>query len=417
MPKTQDLRQTARALFDAAVAAADPACAMEHALSHAPLPTPNGRSIVIAVGKAAPAMMSATLPHVSGPVDALVVTHHENTADAPGARMMRAGHPVPDADGLSAGKAVMNLLNGAGPNDAVIALISGGGSALLPAPLPGLTLADKAAVNKILLAAGMDITAMNLVRQNLSQLKGGGFLRHAAPAPVAAYVLSDVIGDDLRVIASGPTVGPVGSAAEARALLRERGVWDALPARARDVLTQVGDAAPLPVATNTLIGSNRKSLEAMQAVAPDQAEIVNDRLEGDVAEAADHVLSRLETTKTPRILLFGGETTVRLTGDGLGGRNQELALRVAMGAPAVGCDWVFLSGGTDGRDGPTDAAGGIVDAGTLTRIAEAGGDARALLANNDSHAALKLAGDLLTTAATGTNVADVQALILRPRDD
>ncbi|MEC3863230.1 DUF4147 domain-containing protein [Mesobacterium sp. TK19101] len=416
MTDTQDLRQTARTLFDAAVAAADPARAMARALGHTPLPTPKGRSIVIAVGKAAPAMMTATLPHVPGPVEALVVTHHENPEDAPGARVMRAGHPVPDAAGLQAATAVMDLLDSAGPDDAVIALISGGGSALLPAPVPGLTLADKAEVNRVLLGGGLDITAMNLVRQNLSQLKGGGFLRRAAPAPVTAYLLSDVIGDDLRVIASGPTVGPVGSATEARALLQDRRLWDALPAAARTVLDRTGANAPLPSATNTLIGSNRHSLEAMQAVAPDRAEIINDRLEGDVAEAAAVVLAQFKTPKTPRILLFGGETTVRLTGNGRGGRNQELALRVAMGAPAVGFDWLFLSGGTDGRDGPTDAAGGIVDAGTVARIAQAGGDARALLANNDSYAALRLAGDLLITAATGTNVADVQALLLRPRE-
>ncbi|MBC7142217.1 MAG: DUF4147 domain-containing protein, partial [Rhodobacteraceae bacterium] len=289
--------------------------------------------------------------------------------------------------------------------------------ALLPAPIAGLTLADKVAVNRLLLATGFEITEMNLVRQQLSRLKGGGLLRAAAPAPVTAYILSDVIGDDLRVIASGPTVAPIGGKAEARALLQSRGIWDALPAAVRAVLDRdEAPSAPLPAATNILVGSNRKSLDAIVAAAGPEVSVVNDRLTGDVGDAAEAVVAaaRNAPVDSAHCLVFGGETTVTLRGTGLGGRNQELALRVALSMPDLGRDWVFLSGGTDGRDGPTDAAGGVVDAGTAARIRAAGGDPDALLADNDSHAALSLSGDLLVTGASGTNVADVQILLLGP---
>jgi hydroxypyruvate reductase len=169
--------------------------------------------------------------------------------------------------------------------------------------------------------------------------------------------------------------------------------------------------------SNILVGSNRLSIEAMVAEAGRlglNARIVSDALTGDVADAARVVLSELVPRPEPTVLLFGGETTVRIKGSGRGGRNQELALRVALQAPDIAAEWVFLSGGTDGRDGPTDAAGGLVDAGTLPRINAAGQDAKALLANNDSYAALAAGGDLLMTRATGTNVADVQVLLIAP---
>jgi hydroxypyruvate reductase len=415
MTDATDPRALARALYDAAVRAADPGRALEAALAGHPLPRPEGRTYVIGIGKAAPRMVATLLPHIDGPCRALAVTHHENRAEVPGARVLRAGHPVPDEAGAAAAREAMAMLDQAGPDDAVIALISGGGSALVPAPVPPLTLADKKAVNEALLAGGLDIVAMNLVRQQLSELKGGGFLRHAAPASVSAYILSDVIGDDLRAVASGPTVGPVGTAEDACATLKKAGLWDCIPAAARRRLTDAPPPEPLPEATNVLIGSNRHALDAMAATAEEaglSTRVVNDALVGDVADAAAEILDSFDAPEGPRVLLFGGETTVTIRGDGCGGRNQELALRVAMGARAPGRRWAFLSGGTDGRDGPTDAAGGIVDAGTAGRISEAGGDAAALLANNDSYRALDLAGDLLKVEATGTNVADVQALVL-----
>jgi len=285
-------------------------------------------------------------------------------------------------------------------------LVSGGGSALLPAPVDGLSLEQKADVSRLLLGAGVDIVAMNAVRQHLSRLKGGGLLRHAAPAPVTALILSDVIGDDLRAIASGPTVAPILPRTEVIAMLKERGLWDKLPDAARTALGRAEQDTPVQEADNRLIGSNRKSLDAMARAMPD-AQILSDALTGDVEQAAQRIVDAVDQAVS--LALFGGETTVQLRGDGRGGRNQELALRVAVALDGR-AGWRFLSAGTDGRDGPTDAAGAIVDGETCARIRAAGGDVAALLGNNDSYAALELAGDLLITGGTGTNVADLQIL-------
>jgi glycerate 2-kinase len=411
------LRERVKQLFVQACAAADPARALENALADPPLPRPDPGGIyrIVAVGKAAIPMAEHLLGRLGrAPFKAVVVTNAENGRPLRGARVYVAAHPVPDERGARAAGAVEALLAPAKAADRVIALISGGGSALLPAPDAGLTLADKAEVNRILLAGGFDITDMNLVRQQLSRLKGGGMLRCASPAPVTAYILSDVIGDDLRVIASGPTVAPIGNRKAARDLLHARGVWQSLPEAARSVLAQE-DAAPVPLpqSHNILIGSNRKSLDAVVKAAGPEAILVNDRLTGDVADAAAKVIAaaRMKRPRRPSCLVFGGETTVTLRGTGKGGRNQELALRVAMGMPDLGRSWAFLSGGTDGRDGPTDAAGGVVDAFTTGRILAARGDPGQLLATNDSHTALGLAGDLLRTGPTATNVADVQILL------
>lgn len=413
----KDMRILARSLFDRAVERADPARALRAEFEAHPLPPVPGRSYVIAIGKAAPAMLRETLAHLTGPVDALAVANYENHCEIPGTTVLASGHPVPDENGAKAARQIAALLSQTRPEDRVIALISGGGSALVPAPAAGISLADKTRVNELLLASGLEINAMNLVRQQLSTLKGGGLLRHAAPAPVTAYILSDVIGDDLRAIASGPTVAPLGDRAGARALLEQAAIWSDCPASVRRHLQENDDmgVAALPKAQNQLIGSNRFSLEAMRQAAEAagwRARIVTDALTGDVGDAARRICAALRDSTGPEALIFGGETTVTLRGTGRGGRNQELALRVAQTLTGQG-EWTFLSGGTDGRDGPTDAAGGLVDPGTLDRIKAAGGDAEALLRNNDSYAALDLAGDLLMSGATGTNVADVQALLHR----
>lgn len=406
------LRDKAERLFTLACHAADPALALSRALAAHPLPQPDpgGQMLVLAIGKAARPMTEALLSHLGDqPFRALVVTNYENARPIAGAEVMAAGHPVPDENGAMAARMVEAVLARASAKDRVVALISGGGSALLPAPVEGVSLADKAETSRLLLGAGLDIGQMNLVRQALSRLKGGGLLRAAAPAPVTAYILSDVIGDDLRVIASGLTVAPVGRRDEARALLQGKSLWPHLPASVQSALQRPEITEPLPTAQNHLIGSNRKSLEAV--VAASGGTIVSDHLTGDVADAAKAIVAAAHAAGQD-CLVFGGETTVTLHGTGLGGRNQELALRVAMDMPDLGRDWLFLSGGTDGRDGPTDAAGGVVEVGTLGRIRAAGGDPAELLANNDSNRALALAGDLLITGATGTNVADVQILLL-----
>ncbi len=411
---TRQDRQLAQSLFQAGVAAANPQVAVLRALHERPLRQTRGRTFVVAVGKAAPGMAEAVLPRLH-PSRAIVVTTPQSARDLPGVELHAAAHPVPDEAGLKAGRAVLDLAARAGPRDHVVVLVSGGGSALLPAPVEGVSLEDKIALNEVLLSSGLDITAMNLVRQNLSRIKGGGLARAAAPAMVSALILSDVVGDDLRVVASGPTLPPIGSRTQARACLQSAGLWDVVPQGVRVALERPDeDGAVAAVARlrvdNRLVGSNRQSLEAMAAETP-SATMHKAPLVGDVDEAA-RIIS---ATTGPGVHLFGGETTVKLRGTGLGGRNQELALRVALLAEEQGWapGWVFLSGGTDGRDGPTDAAGGLVDAGTLGRMRAAGVDPQAALADNDSYHALQAAGDLLITGATGTNVADLQVLIRR----
>lgn len=402
------------ALFRTGVDAADPGAAVCRALAQHPLALPHGgRLLLLAIGKAAPRMMQAALSCLPIPSSALVVTNYENANPVPGARVMAAGHPVPDENGLQAGLAVQKMLARTRAEDRLLVLVSGGGSALLPAPAPGMSLQDKAEVSAVLLGAGLDIMTMNAVRQHLSRLKGGGLLRLASPAQVTALILSDVIGDDLRAIASGPTVAPLATRDAVRAELMARDLWTRLPAAARQALAAAEDPRPLPPARNLLIGSNRLSLQAMQTARP-QAQILSEALVGDVADAADWIMARAQDAAVsggPELALFGGETTVTLRGNGTGGRNQELALRVAIGLQGR-AGWRFLSAGTDGRDGPTDAAGAVVDGGTIARLRARGGDAMALLDNNDSYRALELADDLLRTGATGTNVADLQILSL-----
>ncbi|MFN3664247.1 glycerate kinase [Yoonia sp.] len=390
-----EMRSTARRIFDAGVQAADPVAAVTRHLDDLAAP-----ALIIAVGKAARGMARAALARFPD-VPAIIVTNYENAQPLDGADVHAAGHPVPDESGARAAQAVITALHAVtGP---VLALISGGGSALLPAPAGALTLADKVAVNDLLLGSGLDIRAMNLIRQQLSDLKGGGFLRHAAPHPVTALILSDVVGDDLAAIASGPTVGPIGTAAQAMSLLRNAWIWDQVPQAVRDHLAAAGPAGDLPQARNILIGSNGQSVAAM-AQAAGEAHVIPTPVTGDVADAARTICDQAR----PGITLWGGETTVVLQGNGRGGRNQELSLRVAQEAVRRGWrNWTCLQAGSDGRDGPTDAAGGIVDQDTLGKIT----DLTALLAINDSYAALMQADDLLITGATGTNVADLGVLI------
>lgn len=404
------MREHAVDLFNAAVKAADPALALRPHLVD--LPTISGRYILVSVGKAACAMMEEAIANLpkGEEFEAIAVTNYENARELENCTVMSAGHPVPDENGAKAGQAVISLLQTTCEEDSVLVLVSGGGSALLPAPVEGVSLADKAEVSRVLLGAGVDITEMNLVRQQLSKLKGGGMARLASPAKLRGYILSDVIGDDLRAIASGPTVAPIGTRADACALLQSLNVFEEMPNSVRSHLTDTSPEPESVKSENILIGSNGQSLQAMVAESKGGV-IVNDSLIGDVEDAAEFILQSVRNNPADT-LIFGGETTVKIRGDGRGGRNQELALRVAMLAEHEDLgDWVFLSGGTDGRDGPTDAAGGLVDKNTPQRIRDAGEDPIALLENNDSYAALKAAGDLLITEATGTNVADVQVFL------
>jgi hydroxypyruvate reductase len=451
-----ELRTAAQSVFLAGVEAADPARAVRRALrlegewleillapggDETAFRRGNWRSVrPIAIGKAAIAMARAVgqlLPDNLFRDGGVIVTNHENLAElvggeVPGFELIGAGHPLPDAGGVAGARRVAEIADSAGEGELVLVLVSGGGSALVPAPVPPITLAEKIATTDLLLACGADIVQINCVRKHLSTLKGGGLVRHAAPADLHALILSDVIGDDLSAIASGPTVPDETSFAQAIAILEDGGVWDRVPASVRTRLEQGRDGmieeTPKPGdkiferAGSSLIGSNGMSLAAAEQAACRlgfETRIVSAALCGEAQDAAGLLLSAAlaaETSGRPLALLAGGETTVTLRGRGRGGRNQELALAFAMQAKDRGLDghWVFLSGGTDGRDGPTDAAGGLVDPSSLARIQAAGGDAAALLANNDSYRAFELSGDLLKPGATGTNVADLQVLLLEP---
>ena len=406
--------------FQAAIDQADPEAAIARhmtALSH----NANSRVIVIAAGKAAPAMLRGAMAHLGEDIEALCVTHKENQDRIENILFFNSGHPIPDDVGLDATQKISEILATTTADDHVIALISGGASALLPAPAQGISLADKQALNAALLASGLDIVEMNMIRQQVSTLKGGGLLRQAAPAPVSAYILSDVVGDDLRAIASGPTVAPLGTKTSARERLQQVGAWDTLPASIQTHLQGPDVNDGLPSATNTLVGSNRQSVEAAALHLRSYFNVIkiDEPLVGDVGTAAETIITALDNqspVSAPTAIVWGGETTVQLRGDGRGGRNQEMALLVAQHLNARNPSQTvhFLSGGTDGRDGPTDAAGAIVDAGTWPRITDADLDPAALLANNDSYAALQASGDLLITGATGTNVADIQILMIQP---
>ena len=402
--------ERAMTLIRAGIAAADPVAAVARSMAAAleNPPGPGGRWQIIALGKAARAMAQAALQALPGAAT-LVITNAGNDTPLAGARVMRAGHPQPDAEGAAAAEEVIARLGATGPQDRVLALISGGGSAMLPAPAQGMTLADKQAVNRLLLASGADISQVNLIRQGLSRLKGGGWLR-LSQAPVTALILSDVPGDDLRVIASGPTVAPVGSRAQAADLARDLGIWDRMPDAARAALMRPEDDRAPPAGRNILAGSNPISVAAMVTAGAEAGPLP---LAGDVQDCAAAIWALAPGLEPGQALAFGGETTVRLVGDGMGGRNQELALRLAALAETqpVAFDWAFASVGSDGRDGPGEAAGGLVGPGTMAAIRAGGVDPVAALARNDSTPALAAGGALVVTGATGTNVADLAVLL------
>jgi glycerate 2-kinase len=395
----------AQKAFLAGIAAADPADAVGRAL-----PVFDQAPTLIAVGKAAVSMAQMAQSMLGELPEVVVVTNPENASNMEGAQVFAASHPIPNQIGLQASQAVIAALQRAAKaGRPVLCLISGGGSALLPAPVAGISLQDKMELNALLLASGADIELINLIRQQLSALKGGGMLRYAAPSPVTALILSDVIGDDLRAVASGPTASPIGSRTQARAALVGLGLWEYVSAPVKFALDQSDETRDLPEATNILIGSNGISLAAMANDLP-LAQVHEQPLVGDVAEAAMRVVGAGRG-----IHLFGGETTVKLTGTGRGGRNQELALRVALLAEQEGWQgpWLYLQAGTDGRDGPTNAAGGVVCESSIALLRGAGVGPEKLLANNDAYSALSVAGALLLTGGTGTNVADL-GILIRP---
>ncbi len=443
------LRDDAISIFAAGVEAADPAAAVKRALriglgggvivARDEVLFP-GTLRIIAVGKAACTMARAAIEVVpssafSGP--GIAVVNDENATDMDRFHVLRSGHPLPDARGAAAASEVERYVSGARREDGLLLLVSGGGSALLPAPAEGLTLEEKVAVTSLLLRSGADIGEMNAVRKHLSRLKGGGLAARAYPASIESLILSDVLGDDLSTIASGLTAPDPTTFVATREILERRRIWSAIPAGARGRIErgERGEIPDTPKAgdpifarvRNRIVGSNGLSLDAAARKAKDhgyEIEVASRALVGEARDAASFLArfkhregrgSSRAPALPPRAILAGGETTVTLRGHGRGGRNQELALAFALDAEDAGpgTAWAFLSAGTDGRDGPTDAAGAIVDPGTIARGRRAGIDPRRSLDENDSFAFLDVSGDLLRTGATGTNVADLQVLLVR----
>jgi glycerate 2-kinase len=392
---------------------------------------------LIAFGKAACAMAKAAREII--PSDQLAgfgiaVTNYENVTAIDHVEVIGASHPLPDEAGLNAAKSCAERINSAQKGELVLVLISGGGSALIPYPVDSITLQEKIAATDLLLACGATINEINCVRKHLSQLKGGGLARLAVPADLHAFILSDVSGDDVSAIASGPTVSDPTTYGDAIAVFTAKGIWDKVPANVQQHLN-LGKRGKVPEtpksgdnafknSTYTLIGSNAISVNATLKAAQNlgyEALLYDAQLCGEARNAAEkwvHYAKHLigKGIDKPLALLAGGETTVTLKGNGRGGRNQEMALAFAIAAQQHGLTgyWTFLSGGTDGRDGPTDATGGIVDQDTIKRMIQAGIDPVAMLDNNDSYTALQSSQDLLNTGTTGTNVADLQALLIQP---
>lgn len=427
------LRQDALRIFQAGIAAADPYQAVNRCL---PPKLFDGYSKIhlIAFGKAACAMAQAAqeiIPAGKLADRGIAVTNYENVSSVDNVDVIGAAHPLPDAAGLKAAQLIAERVQNAQQNELVLVLVSGGGSALIPYPAGRISLQEKIAATDLLLASGAAINQINCVRKHLSQLKGGGLARMAAPASLHALILSDVLGDDLSAIASGPTVADDTTYADAIEVLKANGVWDQVPSNVRQHLKQgeLSHIAETPKpgdaifnnTGHTLVGSNTISVNAMLQAAQKlgyETELYSDHLSGEASEEAEKLLihAKTLTINQPIALLAGGETTVTLKGAGRGGRNQEMALAFAIAAEQHGLtgNWAFLSGGTDGRDGPTDAAGGIVDRDTIKRMTQAGVNPTGLLENNDSYTALKASGDLVNTGATGTNVADLQILLIQP---
>jgi len=360
----------------------------------------------------------------------VAVTSYENVVQHGKMQILGAGHPIPNADGLKAARKIAKTVRAAKADELILALISGGASALLPMPPPSITLEDKRNATQLLLTSGADIHEINTVRKHLSELKGGGLARLAYPAALQALILSDVLDNDPGTIASGPTAGDLTTFSDAKGVFLRRGIWEQIPNSIQAHLDRgcdgLIDETTLPEdeifrdVSNTIVGSNLISLDSICQSAKSagyDVQIVSKALTGEARSVAEKFLMRASAPiERPTAFVAGGETTVTVRGSGLGGRNQEMALTFAIDADSRfnNLSWVFLSGGTDGIDGPTDAAGGLVDPGTIARIHNAGYDPRLLLDNNDAYHALDHAGDLLVTGATGTNVADLQILLIHP---
>ncbi|MER9694514.1 glycerate kinase [Mesorhizobium sp. M0179] len=413
-------------IFNAAVAAADPERTIR---DHLPA-RPKGRTIVIGAGKGSAQMAAAFEKVWNGPIEGLVVTRYGYGARCERIEIIEAAHPVPDAAGLEASRRLLEKVQGLTAGDLVVALISGGGSALLPSPAAGLTLADEIAVNEALLASGAPIAAMNTIRKHLSTIKGGRLAAAAWPAKLVSLVVSDIPGDNPALVASGPTVPDSGNRADALASIAAYGMKlpDAVMAHINSPEADAPDPDDQRFSRNEvhLIASAGVSLEAAAAEAKRQgieAVILSDSIEGEAREVggvhaaiAREVATRNRPFKKPVLILSGGETTVTLRAPvdgkrGKGGRNSEFLLAFAIGISGAGGIHA-LAADTDGIDGSEDNAGAFADGSTVSRMRAAGVDAKAMLAGNNAWTAFNAIGDLFVPGPTGTNVNDLRAILI-----
>ena len=427
------LRRDAALIYRAALEAADAGTAVRRSLrlrgrnlqvgGRAYLLADFNRIVLIAVGKAAGAMALAVEDILGSKLTSgLVVTKHGHAVE--GLRICRqhtAAHPIPDKDGEAAAAEVESALRELNARDLLLVAVSGGASALLPAPVYGITLEDKSKVTSLLLQAGADISRLNIVRKRLSRLKGGGLAALAYPATVVGLLLSDVIGNSPSVIGSGLTAPDESSPSAALDILDHYRLRSHLP---KSVLHYLQTPALLPLATNAvhnvIVGSNRLSLDAAAKAAKSlgyRTSVLSSTISGETRDAAAVLASILRETavngsplRPPACLLVGGETTVTVRGKGRGGRNQEFALSAALSLAGLP-DVLALSIGTDGTDGPTPAAGAIATGNTCEQAAKLGLYAADTLLNNDSYPFFEQLDDLIVTGPTGTNVMDICVLL------
>jgi glycerate 2-kinase len=436
---TTSLRKQAIRIFAAAVKAAAPREAIRRHVrlvggtliaGRQRYPLANFRKIyVVGAGKASAGMARAIEQMLGKRIcGGLINTKYAHAVPLRRIEVNECGHPVPDRCGEEGAARIAGIARQAGADDLVICLISGGASALLPLPAPQVTLAEKQETTRLLLECGADIQEFNCVRKHISAIKGGQLARLAYPATVLALILSDVIGDDLDVIGSGPTVPDRSTLADAQAVFDKYGIWDKVPAGVRQRITAHGTETPKPGDSifdrvqNMVVGNNRWAVEAAARQARAlgfRTMILSTFVQGEAREVARvhaaivrEIRASGQPLRTPACVISGGETIVTMRGRGLGGRNQEFALAAAMDIAGLE-DVAILSGGTDGTDGPTDAAGAIADGTTIEQATAQGLGAAAYLANNDSYHFFDALGDLVKTGPTGTNVADVQILLVR----
>jgi hydroxypyruvate reductase len=414
--------QLLRRLFDATVSAANPA----HCLPAFLPPPPHGRTLVLGAGKAAAAMAATVEQHWRGSLSGLVITRYGHGVPCSKIKVIEAGHPAPDAVGAAAARRALQMASELTANDLLLCLISGGGSALMSLPASGLSLADKQSVTRALLRCGARISEINCVRKHLSAIKGGRLALAAGAAQVVSLIISDVPGDDLSVIASGPTMADASTRQDALAILHHYDIT--VPAAVRAWLQgelsetpKPGDAA-LAKVQNRLIATPRMALESACEAARSagvSSLLLGDAIEGDASRCgAEHAQLALQCQSqgipaaAPCVLVSGGETTVNVQGTGRGGRNAEFLLSLALGLKGTPGIWAIACD-TDGIDGTEDNAGAILRPDTLARGGVAGLDAAAMLANNDAYSYFAALGDLVITGPTRTNVNDFRAIFIQ----